>query len=649
MSALELTARLAAWLVASGFVLLLAYALFRPLRSGRPALDGVTYLLLAVFLTSLFVLLAGFFGLLRPAPLAAIAVAGLVVLLAAPSSRAALRRIPQELKPVLRAGGQLWLELPRWLRLLTAVGLGLSAARFAFLIWALPPFVWDSLTYHLTNVAHWTQAGRIELFETPVERIYSPANYELLATWFTVFLHHDLVVEAAGLPAYLMGFASVYCIGRTLGTSRSAAWVGALAYASTPAWLIAATGTKNDPHVAGYFLAALALAVDLSARRSTGRAANSLGGILSMVLALLLAAGTKVYIAHILPGMILIAALHQPGWRSLQLWRNHLSEAVRQLRQETIWVQTGLGLLLCSGLLLGGYWNIRNWILTGNPFYPYEVTVEGAPIFRAGDRTARLELARLFGNLENLASKFGDKQDPIRPDLPNTTGWGWVVYSVGLPAALWGLIRRRRLRVLSAGFLVSLLGVMLSNRPSPWNMRYVIWFPALFCLALAILWDEQPAGTRWARRGLAVLFALALGLNFVTTLNYNKISADEFRGMLELPALRRDAAVFEDNMPRSYANAVEFVPNDALLGYNVHNNGFVYPLYRADYSQHIVFVPFSAEDTCEAIAERMTERGTRYLLVAPEHTHNSNLARLRECSRQDTVIRERAQGLYVTR
>jgi hypothetical protein len=322
----------------------------------------VIYLLLAVFLTSLFVLLAGFFGLLRPAPLAAIAVAGLVVLLAAPGSRAALRRIPQELKPVLRAGGQLWLELPRWLRLLTAVGIGLSAARFAFLIWALPPFVWDSLTYHLTNVAHWTQAGRIELFETPVERIYSPANYELLATWFTVFLHHDLVVEAAGLPAYLMGFASVYCIGRTLGTSRSAAWVGALAYASTPAWLIAATGTKNDPHVAGYFLAALALAVDLSARRSTGRAANSLGGILSMVLALLLAAGTKAYIAHILPGLILIAALHQPGWRSLQLWRNHLSEAVRQLRQETIWVQTGLGLLLCGGLLLGGYWNIRNWI-----------------------------------------------------------------------------------------------------------------------------------------------------------------------------------------------------------------------------------------------------------------------------------------------
>ena len=82
----------------------------------------------------------------------------------------------------------------------------------------------------------------------------------------------------------------------------------------------------------------------------------------------------------------------------------------------------GRSLLLCGGLLLAGYWNVRNWILTGNPFYPYEVTVGGAPVFSTGERTARLEFARLSGNLENLASKFGDKQDPIRPDLPNTTG-----------------------------------------------------------------------------------------------------------------------------------------------------------------------------------------------------------------------------------
>ena len=190
MSAFELAARLAAWMVAAGFIFLLAYVTLRRLRSGRTALDGVIYILLVVFLTSLFTLLAGLAGLLRPAPLAAIAAGGLGILMVAPGARSSLREIPGGLRYFLHSCKALWNDLPRWLRLLSALGIGLSVARFAFLIWALPPFVWDSLTYHLTNVAHWIQAGRIELFETPVERIYSPANYELLATWFSVFLHN---------------------------------------------------------------------------------------------------------------------------------------------------------------------------------------------------------------------------------------------------------------------------------------------------------------------------------------------------------------------------------------------------------------------------------------------------------------------------
>jgi len=649
MSAFELAARLAAWMVAAGFIFLLAYVTLRRLRSGRTALDGVIYILLVVFLTSLFTLLAGLAGLLRPAPLAAIAAGGLGILMVAPGARSSLREIPGGLRYFLHSCKALWNDLPRWLRLLSALGIGLSVARFAFLIWALPPFVWDSLTYHLTNVAHWIQAGRIELFETPVERIYSPANYELLATWFSVFLHHDVVVEAAGLPAYLIGLASVYCIGRSLGASRSAAWIGVLAYGTTPALLIATTGTKNDPHVAGYFLAALALAIDLSGGRLSDPAQNSLGEMLSIALALLLAAGTKAYIAHLLPGLALIAALYLPRGRSLKLWRGHLAASARQWRALSVSTRAGLGALLCAGLLLGGYWNVRNWILTGNPFYPYGVIVEGSQVIQGPESYYHLGLDRLAENLANFAFKFGDKQAPIRPDLPNTTGWGWFVYGIGLPVALWGLLRRRRIRVLCAGFLISLLVIMLSNRPSPWNMRYVVWFPALFCLVFAVFWDELPTGTRLARGAMSALYVLALSLNFATTLNYDKISAEEFRSMLQLPALRRDAALFEDNMPAPYAKAVEFVPNDALLGYNVHNNGFVYPLYRSDFSQRIIYVPFSPQASCEGIAGSMRERGTRYLLVAPEHTQDENIARLRECAGAGTVIRERAQGLYVLR
>jgi len=60
-----------------------------------------------------------------------------------------------------------WWGLPRWVQVITTMFIIVSALRVIFLIWALPPFVWDSLTYHLTNVAHWIHDQRISVFDTP--------------------------------------------------------------------------------------------------------------------------------------------------------------------------------------------------------------------------------------------------------------------------------------------------------------------------------------------------------------------------------------------------------------------------------------------------------------------------------------------------
>ena len=186
---------------------------------------------------TLFVVLMGLMGILAPIPMLLISVVGILTMIAIPRSRRAMLALPADSRALQNALGFLVERPSVWLRWLTATALIASVLRFIFLIWTLPPFVWDSLTYHLTNVAHWTQTGSIELFETSMARIYTPANFEALAAWFTVFIHHDAVVEAAGIPAYILAILAVYAGIRGFGIGRSSAWMGAMAYASMPALL----------------------------------------------------------------------------------------------------------------------------------------------------------------------------------------------------------------------------------------------------------------------------------------------------------------------------------------------------------------------------------------------------------------------------
>ena len=641
---------LLAWLASGLFVFLLSYSVHRLLRTDRQALEVSSWLFLPVFSTTLLMMVAGLVGWLRPAPILLLSSAGIAGIFTIGALWRDFGLIKGESRSLVRAARLWWASLPFWLRMLTATAVLLSTARFLFLIWALPPFVWDSLSYHLTNIAHWIQAGRIETFDIPVDRIFNPANYEVFATWFAVFVHHDAVIEAAGIPPYLLAVVAVYAAARGIGRSRIASVLAALAYGSTPAVIIAATGTKNDIHIAAYYLTALALVIDLTSRPPKQAAKGNLGRLTLLALVLLMAAGTKTYILHLLPGLVLIPILWTRG-RSL---RPRISQLLLSGRQEYRSLgrpgQILLVGMLLSGLFMGLFWNVRNWVVSGNPFYPYDVLVAGKTVFQGPESEFRLSIRELAANLEGFVAKLGDWRDPIRPDLPNTTGWGWFSYVIGLPSLGWAVLRRPRARPLVFGFALSFLLLMLSTGPSPWNMRFAIWFPAIFSLCFSELADSLPTSlSRVSRKALVAYLMVLLGLNFVTTLNYNRVSAEEFRSMLALPLRERHSAAFRDNMPDPYTLALEVVPNSELLGFNVTGNGFIYPLYRADFSQEIAYVRFSVSDTCEQVAAAMLASGTRYLLVAAEHTEDAKISVMRGCAEAGDVIRERARGVYVIR
>ena len=634
------------WMLATAFVAAIAFLLFPLVRSGRPSLDFLGFLFLIVFITSAFVFAAGLLGQLRRDFVALTSVLGLAVIAIVPANRARIKYFRTSLADFRTCLRVFWNDLPSFLKWITAIVVVAGVARFAFLIVALPPFVWDSLTYHLTNVAHWTQTGRIEVFETSMARIYTPANYELLAAWFTVFLQHDAFIEAAGLPAFALAGLAVYSSGRSLGASRAGAWSGALAYAFTPALLIAVTGTKNDPHMAAYYLVGVAIILDLSRRKPSPIDGRALSRLSLLVLVLMLAAGTKAYLIHLLPGLAVLW-IADSGIRSvIGDTRALAAAAVKEFTQLKVQARAILLALLIVGATLAGYWNLRNWVMTGNPFYPYGVEVGETQVLPDGDRSIGVDLTRFTSNLASLGDRYGDRLQPVSPDLPNTTGWGWLFYALGVPAIVWGFVRYKPFRPVLAGFAVSFLLIQFSIRPSPFSTRYIIWFPALGALAWSLWADRIPVKPRRYLFGFWGIFAICLGLNLLMTANYGIVSADKFGLMLERGIWERESSTLKLNMPSEYENALVEVPDDELLGYQVNSNGFIYPLYQAGFEQRLVYLPVNADDSCEMTADRMLERGTRYLFVAREHTSDSIREHVQFCATTSSRIEFVAEGVF---
>jgi hypothetical protein len=636
-----------AWTASLLFTLAFTTIVFRFVKSERVSVNLVIFSFLWIYSVTLLVFVVGISQQLTPGYFFLISIIGLISLGLIRPTREILKELPQEVKKFIATLRDWWRDLPLWLQLLTIFALVISIVRFTFLILVLPPFVWDSLTYHLTNIAEWVQIGGIRTFETSVDRIYSPANFEVFTTWFTVFLHHDVVIEASGLPVYFLAIFAVNSIGRSLGFSRIASWLGSLAYATTPSVLIAVTGTKNDPHMAAYILAALAVLLGLVNRVNKRATQRPLGQLVVFILMLSLALGTKTYLLHLTPILLLVGVEGIWGIRKESRWGEISHTASEEIAGWSRWFRILIIILLISGAVLALYWNVRNWIVIGNPFYPYIVDIGEIQVIEMEGQDFGIDLWRLEMNFKSLAWKFGDRRGRITPDLTDTTGWGWVVYGIGIPTLVWGLFTKRSLRVLSIGFLLSLILIFFSTQPSPWNLRYILWFPAIFIFALIAYIDEITTKKTPLRVAFLSITVLCMGMNFVSIWNYGNVRHEEFRRMQDYPLWERGSANFGGSMPPEYANTLEIVPADAVLGYHVHSNGFVYPLYRPDYSQELAYIPIQEDATCGEVAQAMEAKGTRYLMVAPEHTTDEILGFMHQCGEAEEVIRERSFNLYV--
>jgi hypothetical protein len=510
---------LLAMIVANAAAALAARSLLERVRVGRPSTDLLLFLTLRLLLISAVVLVAGAARLLTPPTLGLAGAAVLAALLA--------RGAPRGLLPASRSA---W---DRWVIAAAAV----VAVRLLLQVWFLAPNVGDALSYHLPKVAEWVRAGALTSEVGADPRAAFPAGFELIEIWWVVFLHHDVLIEMAGLEFLALAGAAAYALARELGWSEKVASLAALIFVLTPGLHLQATACLNDAPVAALVAATAALVV---ARVHP----------LLLLLPVGLGVGVKPTFVYALPGLAITA------W----LLRRRDGAPPPFLRAAAPLAAAALG--------VGAVWYLRNWVLHGSPFHP--LGADGMKSLATGATMQRLGPS-LRALRENLACfldiRVYDRVQAADPLCAGNFNWGAAAFALGAPALVFLLRSEPALRALAAGLAVSALSVFTLVELDPWYARFVLFLPLLTSLALARMTELH--------RGAALLTPVALALGFLATFASAGLPRNEVARLARQSWSARAAnppPMPDDGSPIGYVS-------DAFgSGYSIYGPGFSHPV-----------------------------------------------------------------------
>jgi len=307
---------------------------------------------------------------------------------------------------------------------LAAVGVALGARAWDGL--HRDHFTYDVLSYHLHLPAAWKAAGRVSIVPTPFgdqAPAYAPSNAELLYQLLLSATGNVRLAHVGQAPFAALACLAIFAGTRTLGAGRTVAAGAALAFLLVPEIWQQASGAMTDLAAAAFFLAALPFLVRSSRR------APAPSDLVGCALALGLLLGTK-YVGAILAVPLLSWALALAVRAARERVRSRASFLPGSARARA------LPMALCPLIVLGtgGFWYVRNALLTGDPTFPVTLSVPaslgavgrglyGAPAMRAW--TYHLPVADLQPLLE----------------IATETGWGFLV---GTAIGGLTLVARRR-------------------------------------------------------------------------------------------------------------------------------------------------------------------------------------------------------------
>ncbi|MGH3131658.1 MAG: glycosyltransferase 87 family protein, partial [Gaiellaceae bacterium] len=443
-----------------------------------------------------------------------------------------------------------------------------------------PPNNWDSMTYHLSRAAAWYQSGAVEYHPAASarENVFPP-NAEIQILYSLVFLGRDTLAALPQLVAQLALLVGIFGIGRRLGFDRPAALFGALLFATLSQVALQSTTTQNDLVVTAAVVAAAYFILGRS------RVDLALAG-----LAVGLALGTKLTAVFALPVLALLALATLPRRRLVAL---AAAAAV-------------------SFAALGSWVYAANVIHTGHPLgNSPEVEQNAAVLTVPGTFSTGARVLWRFVDLsgwdadvrvlmtlhdagrfvfDGLGIDQAARESTLTPFflIPNTRAHedisffgplgALLVVPLGAAFLLGGALRRvpRERWVLALALPLFLAELALVYRYNEWVGRFML-IPVALTLPLAA-WLYR---WRVVAAGAAAVGALFLPLTEL----HNRAKPVPASFAMSRPEAQSKS---RPDMAAALQLVARAVPEDAAVGYSLHPDGYVYPLYGERLARRLV-------------------------------------------------------------
>ena len=328
----------------------------------------------------------------------------------------------------------------------------------------------DALTMHLPQVARYIQAEsfwELVQYAPQLSNATYPQNGTVALLGAVLPWEDTWAVRFVNLPLLVAMAVAVFAAARELGAPRSASVLaGALATAMPAVNEPALDQAQVDTAMLAWFSIG---GVFLLRAARTGRRSD----LVLAALGLGLAFGTKWYAVAYVPVLVLawLVTRRRPiPWRDGALLAGIVAAA-------------------------GGFWLVRNWILTGNPVHPARVSLFGLTVFDAPPDTLR-DFAGF--TVSDYAFDAGVWRDHFLPAFKGNFGIaGPVLIVLGLAAAVVAVRRRdgRAAVVLAVAVAMGLLYTVLPDTAfgppgepvlTGANARYLV--PALLAAIVAVAW-----------------------------------------------------------------------------------------------------------------------------------------------------------------